>query len=121
MILGSRIRQWIVSRFIPPIRADKAADVGIFLYACHKSAVLGGRAASPLTDPLIAALAPRPFLHTTFGQLKLLEVVPSMQLPHRINWFEFMASCLCGSPADKVDRQFVDSLLTPLLCRPNRF
>jgi hypothetical protein len=121
MSLGSWIRRWIITKFIPPIRADNAAGAGFFVYASHKSAVLDGRASSPLTDPLIAAHAPRRYVHITIGELAIPEVVQSLQVPHRLNWLEFLASCFCGSPTDKVDRQFLNMLLTPLLCRPKRF
>ena len=117
MQLPSRLRRWMIDRFIPPIPAN-AEGVGYFAYVAHKSAVVDGRAACPLMDPLIAARADLPHFHLVIGTVGRPEVHESMNFAPRISWFEFAVSLFCGDGRDGVDRRFISSLLSDQMCRP---
>jgi hypothetical protein len=116
-----RFRAWLLDRLIPPVQLEAADGPAFFAYAYHKIATINGLRVCPLIDPLIPLRAPRGHTNVVIGSVSGPEAVPSIQLPHRLNWLQFALSFLFLEKDDLANYRFVTRLYdSPELCRLNR-
>src|SRR5207247_3258992 len=91
-------------------------------YGTQKCAVLNGRYLCPQIDPLIERRGGGRYTHIVIGHVQGPEATASIQLPHKINWLEFVFSLFFHERDELRDLRFVVHLYrSPKLCFPNKY
>ncbi len=74
----------------------------------------------PLMDPLIAQRRKEAYTYVVIGRVTGPEAIPSVQVPHKLNWIEFAFSLLFFERGDLTDYRFVAQIYTLQICLPKR-
>jgi hypothetical protein len=112
--LVSKVRQFrnhLLDFLVPPFPVKAKSGPAFFAYAHQKSTLVENLRVCVHIDPQIELLASAEYTNILFGDLEEPESIPSIHIPHRINWIEFLFSLLFLSTDSLRDYRFLASLL----------
>jgi hypothetical protein len=96
----------LVDRLVPAYPITVPGGPAFVIYAVHKYLRWKGTLACPLIDPLIPKKSSGPFTYVSIGDPNGPEAIPTLKVPWRLNWIEFLVSLLLWERQDWTDWRF---------------
>ena len=106
----SRLRARLLDFLVPALSPPSMGGPAFFAYDFHKSSIQDGVHVCPLVDPLIKEIGEGPYTNVVIGVLSEPEKYPSINVPRRLNPFEFLMSVFFFEKNDLVDFRFIKRL-----------